>query len=104
LVVMPSPGLFIAYKVLELSANYQPVISDFKLAKVVSFDATTCALGLKLSPRSRLISMGDWDGVSARRFELPSEGEDEPEGAPVVPANISVDFRALLDTRYVSTL
>ena len=71
---------------------------------------------LSLSPESRQVPLGDWDGQRPRRFELPDpDGAAAPaaedafvDGAPPAPpppplhpAVVAYDVRALIDARIV---
>lgn len=48
----PEVGRTIAYRTLELSADYQPILAAHKEATVISFDPTKKKLKLRLAPES----------------------------------------------------
>jgi len=63
---LPKAGDVIAFKLLELSDDYPPVVSDYKIGKVVETYTKTNSLKIKLHvPQNKDLKMG------SKKFELP---------------------------------
>ncbi|ORX96737.1 hypothetical protein K493DRAFT_314373 [Basidiobolus meristosporus CBS 931.73] len=98
----PRAGDLIAYKILEMTASYTPEISDYKEATVLSFDHSSNSITLKLTPDALQVNQGEWDGISARKFELQPESDDEyiVEGQQALE-EVTLDFGLLIDPRKI---
>ncbi|XP_075207649.1 LOW QUALITY PROTEIN: coilin [Anomaloglossus baeobatrachus] len=76
----PQPGRIIAFKLLELTENYTPEVSDYKEGRVLSFDAGSQELELELLSQQKkkepgkfdLIYEGD-DGTDIVEYAVPQE-------------------------------
>ncbi|RKP15152.1 hypothetical protein BJ684DRAFT_14570 [Piptocephalis cylindrospora] len=74
---IPTQGDRIAYQILELAADYSPLISDYKEAKVVEVDESTGSLTLWVEAPFAGVSLGEWDGISERKFDMSPAGDEE---------------------------
>eukprot|EP00794_Sanderia_malayensis_P008117 gene8117-8986_t len=89
----PMPGDKIAYKILELSFDYTPVVSNYKEAEVLSFDDKKSIAKLCLSEESLPKQHED---ASLRKFELPLD-EDEDGSNEEDAKLVEVDWKVVID-------
>ncbi|XP_069604813.1 coilin isoform X1 [Ranitomeya imitator] len=64
----PQPGKIIAFKLLELTENYSPEVSDYKEGRVLSYDAVSQELEVEVLSQQKKKEPG--------KFDLIYEGED----------------------------
>ncbi|KAJ3048532.1 hypothetical protein HK097_010448 [Rhizophlyctis rosea] len=92
----PVAGSTIAFKTLELSADYTPEVSDYKEAQVLAYDALTKRVTLKhLAPppsKPTPEEMYNEDGeFLGRKFDLPPDDEyvvDDGSGGEIVTVGL----------------
>ena len=66
----PQKGDHVAFKILELSLDYQPTISDYKEAVVRSFEPISQTIQLKLAPQFVRPVLRDEEGTPISKLEL----------------------------------
>ncbi|KAF9977690.1 hypothetical protein BGZ73_005200 [Actinomortierella ambigua] len=94
----PTVGSRIAYKVLEMSSSYTPVMSEFREAKVLAWDGATRMAELELAPRFRQAIEYDADGQPVLgKFDIFDETDFERLKAGLV----QLDMDSVADCRLV---
>ncbi|KAJ3015984.1 hypothetical protein HKX48_004283 [Thoreauomyces humboldtii] len=110
LVGRPVVGSTIAYKTLELSKAYQPIISEFKAARVVSFNAQrrfiTLAPEPVATPRALPVDRDDGEdeeGEVRGKFAINSDDELTSDLQADVHAEgpVQLDIDGLMDVRVI---
>ncbi|KAF9166975.1 hypothetical protein DFQ26_006239 [Actinomortierella ambigua] len=94
----PTVGSRIAYKVLEMSSSYTPVMSEFREAKVLAWDGTTRMAEVQLAPRFRPVIEYEDDGQPVLgKFEIFDQEDFERLQAGLV----QLDMNSVSDCRLV---
>ncbi|XP_067426524.1 coilin [Thunnus thynnus] len=93
----PQVGQKIAFKLLELTENYTPEVSEYKEGKIVSFDPTTKQIELELLNASRApVEPGKFDLV----YQNP-DGSERVEYAVSRESCVTERWDALLEPRLI---
>uniref|UniRef100_A0A3P9J773 Coilin p80 n=1 Tax=Oryzias latipes TaxID=8090 RepID=A0A3P9J773_ORYLA len=91
------PGQRIAFKLLELTENYTPEVSEYKEAKIVSFDPTTKQIELELLHASKApVEPGKFDLV----YQNP-DGSERVEYAVPRGSKVTERWESLLEPRLI---
>ncbi|XP_069808852.1 coilin [Dendropsophus ebraccatus] len=93
----PQPGKVIAFKLLELTENYTPEISDYKEGRVLSYDPVSQHLEVEVLSQQKKKGPG--------KFDLVYEGEDGTdivEYAVPQECKISQAWSSLIEPRLVT--
>ncbi|KAG0237450.1 hypothetical protein BGW41_008392 [Actinomortierella wolfii] len=96
----PVVGSRIAYKILEMSSSYTPVMSEFREAKVLAYDGVTNMAEVELMPEFRPVFEYDDDGHPILgKFDIydPSDFERLEAGL------VQLDMGSLADCRLVES-
>ncbi|KAG0027340.1 hypothetical protein BGZ82_009032 [Podila clonocystis] len=94
----PNAGDTIAYKTLEMDASYNPVISDFKEAVVLSFSEGDNSAEVQLTPRFRTHVELDGDGLPVLgKFDI----YDKDEQDRTLRGIVTLDLLSLADCRHI---
>ncbi|RKO94780.1 hypothetical protein BDK51DRAFT_34253 [Blyttiomyces helicus] len=99
----PRVGTVIAYRILEMSADYCPIISDHKEATILSYVPLTRQITLRLAPPPDLPSHSrtdEEDDTPLRKFELPPDDEIVIDGGEFQEV-VTLDFEGMVDPRQV---
>ncbi|XP_059203703.1 coilin isoform X2 [Centropristis striata] len=93
----PPPGQKIAFKLLELTENYTPEVSEYKEGKIVSFDPTTKQIELELLHASQApIEPGKFDLVYQN-----ADGSESVEYAVSRGSQVTERWDSLLEPRLI---
>ncbi|KAL2914441.1 hypothetical protein HK105_206008 [Polyrhizophydium stewartii] len=103
----PRAGMVIAFKTIDLSTSYTPVLSDFKEATVLGIDPSGKSVTLQLAPHSigkRPVVDGDasWGHESSDRFQMDEDPEYVVHGISVQEATSVVELDGLYELKLVS--
>ncbi|XP_073516495.1 coilin, partial [Phyllobates terribilis] len=93
----PQPGKIIAFKLLELTENYSPEVSDYKEGRVLSYDAVSQELEVEVLSQQKKKEPG--------KFDLIYEGEDGMdivEYAVPQESKITQGWSSLIEPRLVT--
>ncbi|XP_073418796.1 coilin [Dendrobates tinctorius] len=93
----PQPGKIIAFKLLELTENYSPEVSDYKEGRVLSYDAVSQELEVEVLSQQKKKEPG--------KFDLIYEGEDGMdivEYAMPQESKITQHWSSLIEPRLVT--
>ncbi|KAF9984633.1 hypothetical protein BGZ65_013025 [Modicella reniformis] len=94
----PKAGDMVAYKLLEIDSSYNPTISDFKEATVISFSEVNMEAQVLLDPNFRKPLEMDSEGLPVLgKFDVYDEGilERTKQGIAIVPWNDLVECRVI---------
>lgn len=92
----PRKGMKIAYKTLELTTDYQPVISDVKEAIVMGLSADKHLITLQRLSNNVFLS-NEGEDVPLGKFELPCEEDFHSETSDTV----TVDLLSLMSIKVI---
>ncbi|XP_008283952.1 coilin [Stegastes partitus] len=93
----PQVGQKIAFKLLELTENYTPEVSEYKEGKIVSFDPTTKQIELELLHSSEVpVEPGKFDLV----YQNP-DGSERVEYAVSRGSSVTERWESLLEPRLI---
>ncbi|XP_075879790.1 coilin [Nelusetta ayraudi] len=93
----PKVGQRIAFKLLELTENYTPEVSEYKEGKIVSFDAATKQIELELHNASRApVEPGKFDLVYEN-----ADGTETVEYAVSRDSRVTERWESLLEPRLI---
>jgi hypothetical protein len=102
LVGIPRQGMKIAFKTLEMSKDYQPVISDYKIAEVLlinpASDMITLQLESKKTSQNAEIDPETGDPIRGK-FDLPDD--DEYMAVDSNTDMITVSFSSLMHIKHI---
>ncbi|KAL6476405.1 hypothetical protein MHYP_G00149040 [Metynnis hypsauchen] len=93
----PAAGQKIAFKLLELTENYSPEVSDYKEGKIIGFNHTTNVIELELLTQSQArAEPGKFDLV----YQNP-DGSERVEYAVTVGSQLTERWDSLLEPRLI---
>lgn len=93
LITVPNIGDQIAFKTLELSSDYTPILSHFKEGTIISFNLVQQSFVIELSDQALKLEEMKLKEHSSGKFAL-------PEPLPEVPEkNIEIEFKDLIEPK-----
>ena len=93
LTTVPNIGDRVAFKTLELSSDYTPILSQFKEGTVISFNLVQQSFVIELSDQTLKLEEMKLKEYSSGKFALP---EPLPEGPE---KNIEIEFKDLIEPK-----
>ena len=93
LTTVPNIGDRVAFKTLELSSDYTPILSQFKEGTVISFNLVQQSFVIELSDQTLKLEEMKLREYSSGKFALPEPFPEGPE------KNIEIEFKDLIEPK-----
>nr|Q09003.2 RecName: Full=Coilin; AltName: Full=Sphere organelles protein SPH-1; Short=Sphere protein 1 [Xenopus laevis]AAH72777.1 LOC397940 protein [Xenopus laevis] len=94
LAAAPQVGKLIAFKLLEVSENYTPEVSEYKEGKILSFDPVTKQIEMEIISQQTMRKPGKFDVVYQSE-----DGEDIVEYAVPQESKVMLNWNTLIEPR-----